>query len=118
MSGEFDLNKMENNMTSRDLEDILNFQHEMIEIGFFNFIDNELNAVFDQQQPQHQLSLQSTGLQITEAFAFLIVQFLNENLQKWIMMENASLDAKDQVETSKYFIIFISYLFLINFFFF
>jgi len=36
-------------------------------------------------------------MQLFESFGIVVLQFLNENLQKWNLMENASLEAKDQL---------------------
>ena len=71
------------------LEQSLLVKHDECELEMLNFIDQELSSA----QSQYDL----VDLQIFDAFSFVSLQFLNDNLQKWMLMENASLEAKDQL---------------------
>jgi len=74
---------------SLSLEQSLLLKHDECELEMFNFIDKELSSV--------QSAYDLVDLQIFDAFGFVSLQFLNENLQKWMLMENASLEAKEQL---------------------
>ena len=75
-----------------DILENLNFNHDLTEMNFFAFINNEMNS-------NDQLQQSTISYQIFEAFTYVILQFLNDNLQKWIMMENASIEAKEHLCT-------------------
>jgi hypothetical protein len=63
--------------------------NETDEFEIFNFIQFEMN-----QNSGYQLLV---DMQLYESLSIIVLQFLNDNLQKWIQMENASLKAKDQL---------------------
>ena len=72
------------NQIDIDLEENLLSNHELIESSLFACIESELT-----QSYSHQTIFQSLN--------YVIFQYLNDNLQKWILMENASLAAKDDL---------------------
>jgi PI-3-kinase-related kinase SMG-1 len=63
--------------------------NETDEFEIFNFIQFEMN-----QNSGYQLLV---DMQLYESLSIIVLQFLYDNLQKWIQMENASLKAKDQL---------------------
>ena len=76
----------------------LESRHDMIEMSLFGFFDSELGSL-DVENEQFALVEESIVQQMSEAFACVVLPFLNDNLQKWIMMENASMEAKEQLCT-------------------
>lgn len=99
-----------------DILENLSFNHDMIEMNFFAFIGNEVSSAEGSQQQVNipiktltkkakiylnslQNNQSTINYQIFEAFTYVVLQFLNDNLQKWIMMENASLEAKEHLCT-------------------
>lgn len=76
------------NQFGSNLEQDLIGKHDQLEQDMFDFFGQELAL----NQPY-----QLVDLHLFEAFGFVMLQFLNDNLQKWILMENASLEAKDQL---------------------
>ena len=69
-----------------DLEAQLSLNHELIESSLLACVDTELSQV---PFPQNQI--------VFESLNYVLFQYLNDNLQKWILMENASLAAKDHL---------------------
>ena len=70
-------------LANNSVEQDLLIKHDELESEMFDFINENLNNESD--------------LQIFESFSYVVLQFLNDNLQKWILMENASMEAKDQL---------------------
>ncbi len=85
-----DLSELVNN-TEIKIEEKLKMKHDLIESNLLDFIQNELNICQLNSSPPLLIN------QLFESFNFAIIQFLNDDLQKWIMMENAAMNAKEQL---------------------
>lgn len=76
------------NLRKSSLESLesLKLNHDsLLEFSLFGFMGEQLNLEFD------------VSSQLFESFNFVLLNFLNDNLQKWISMENAAYNAKDQL---------------------
>ena len=81
------------NLTCLNDESLLKIKHDLIEANLFVFIESQVN-----DSAHGNISLSS---QLFESFNLVISHFLNDGLQKWILMENASLNAKEHLNTLK-----------------
>jgi hypothetical protein len=92
----------ENELSSLYLNKQLVFKHTLFENSLYAYIENELNLIRTQtstsalvegadQEQQKQMN------KMFESFNYVVLQFLSDNIQKWLLMENASLSANDQL---------------------
>lgn len=77
------------NIGSLSNEEQMQLKHNLVESSLFDFIDNEINTN------------SSSSIQLFESFNFVLHQFVNDDFQKWIMMENALFDTKEQLYNLK-----------------
>jgi hypothetical protein len=77
-----------------DLKVLLKTKQDLIESSMIGFIESQL---FEAPDTINQILME----QMFDCLDLVFTQFLNDGLQKWILMENASFSAKDQLCTLK-----------------
>lgn len=77
-----------------DLKVLLKSKQDLIESSMIGFIESQ---IFEAPDTINQILME----QMFDCIDLVFTQFLNDGLQKWILMENASFSAKDQLCTLK-----------------
>jgi hypothetical protein len=75
---------------SSDLKTLLKSKHDLIESSLIAFIEEQIYGT-------PEVINETLAQQMLDCLDLVISQFLNDGLQKWILMENASFSAKDQL---------------------